>query len=342
LAQGIALARTYQNTELKPIGLVNYKAPGGSVVVLDADTGGVVAMASNPTYAPSEFVGGISQSQYAALAAPAAAQPLLNRATQGLYALGSTFKLVSAIAAVRYNFRGEFTPIQDPGFLVVQGQQFRNANGESHGSVDLRKALTVSSDVYFYTFGNEMWDAWKSGDVNRGYAIQQVARQFGFGQTTGIALTESQQSRVPDATWKAKFAKTLYPKGSQALAENSAWNPGDDIELAVGQGDRDAVTACRCLRGVRQRRHPLPTAGRFAHHRRGHAQDPEDRPAEAPEPYRHRSAAAQRAAGWIQRRRERPEGYGLQRVRGLPARAVSRVGEDRYRAGRQSRCPQPQ
>jgi penicillin-binding protein 2 len=237
LAQGIALARTYQNTELKPIGLVNYKAPGGSVVVLDSDTGGVVAMASSPTYAPSEFVGGISQSQYAALAAPAAAQPLLNRATQGLYALGSTFKLVSSIAAVKYGFRGEFTPIQDPGFLVVQGQRFNNANGESHGSVDLRKAITVSSDVYFYTFGNQMWDAWRAGDKSRGYAVQQVARQFGFGQTTGIPLTESHQSRVPDATWKAKFAKTLYPKGSQALAENSAWNPGDDIELAVGQGD---------------------------------------------------------------------------------------------------------
>ena len=237
LAQGMTLARTYQNTELKPIGLVNYQAPGGSVVVLDADTGGVVAMASNPTYSPSEFVGGITQAQYAALASPAAQKPLLNRATQGLYALGSTFKLVSAVAAVRYGFRGEFTTIQDPGFVDVQGLRFRNANLESHGSVDLRKAITVSSDVYFYTFGNQMWDAWRAGDKNRGYAIQHVAREFGFGRTTGIPLAEAHQSRVPDATWKAAFAKTLYPKGSQALAENSSWNPGDDIELAVGQGD---------------------------------------------------------------------------------------------------------
>ena len=235
LKQGITLARTQQNKNVRAKRLENYKAPGGSVVVLDANTGGVVAMASSPTYAPSEFVGGISQSQYESLQAPPAR--LLNRATQGLYAVGSTFKLVSAIAEVQYGFRGEFTTIQDPGFMTTQdNRRFNNANGESHGSVDLRKAITVSSDVYFYTFGNQMWDAWRAGDPSRGYAIQHVARELGFGQKTGIPLDES-IGRVPDARWKASFAKQLYPKGSKALAENSAWNPGDDIELAVGQGD---------------------------------------------------------------------------------------------------------
>jgi penicillin-binding protein 2 len=234
LAQGIALARTQQNTEVKARGYENYKAPGGSVVVLDANTGGVVAMASNPTYAPSEFVGGITQAQYESLTAPPAR--LLNRATQGLYAVGSTFKLVSSVAAIRYNFRGEFTTIQDNGsFRTQDGTKFANANGEQHGSVDLRKAITVSSDVYFYTFGNEMWDAWKAGDLNRGYAIQNVAREFGFGAKTGIPIDES-RGRVPDATWKKAFAKKLY---SQPLLQqqNGAWNPGDDIQLAVGQGD---------------------------------------------------------------------------------------------------------
>lgn len=234
LKQGITLARTQQNKNVAKLRLENYKAPGGAVVVLDANTGGVVAMASSPTYAPSEFVGGITQSQYESLNAPPAR--LLNRATQGLYAVGSTFKLVSALAAVQYGYRGEFTTIQDAGSILVQGQRFKNANGESHGSVDLRKAITVSSDVYFYTFGNQMWDAWRAGDPSRGYAIQHVAREFGFGQKTGIPLDES-IGRVPDAKWKAQFAKQLYPKGSQALAQNSAWNPGDDIELAVGQGD---------------------------------------------------------------------------------------------------------
>jgi penicillin-binding protein 2 len=233
LEQGMALARTQQNTEVKKFRLENYKAPGGSVVVLDARSGAVVAMASNPTYAPSEFVGGITQAEYENLTAPPAR--LLNRATQGLYAVGSSFKLISSIAAVQDNYRGEFTPITDNGSLTVAGSTFKNANGEQHGSVDLRKALTVSSDVYFYTLGDAMWNTWKAGDVQRGYAIQNVAREFGFGAKTGIPIAES-QGRVPDAAWKAAFAKQLY-KSKQQQQENGAWNPGDDIELAVGQGD---------------------------------------------------------------------------------------------------------
>ena len=113
--------------------------------------------------------------------------------------------------------------------------RFNNANGESHGTVDLRKAITVSSDVYFYTFGNEMWDVWRGGDKVRGYAIQNVARQFGFGAKTGIPLDEA-RGRVPDAKWKKGFVKQLYSNKAQQDA-NDDWNPGDDIELAVGQGD---------------------------------------------------------------------------------------------------------
>ncbi len=233
LAQGIKLARTEQNTEVKKFRYENYKAPGGSVVVLDANTGAVVAMASYPTYAPSEFVGGITQAEYKSLTAPPAR--LLNRATQGLYAVGSTFKLVSSVAAVQNNYRGEFTTIQDSGSVTVAGQEFKNANKESHGTVDLRKALTVSSDVYFYTLGDAMWSTWKAGQVQRGYAIQKVAKQFGFGEKTGIPIAES-TGRVPDAAWKRAFAKQLY-SNPQQQAENGSWNPGDQMELAVGQGD---------------------------------------------------------------------------------------------------------
>jgi len=233
LVQGIKLARTQPNDNVRRFRLENYKAPGGSVVVLDANTGGVVAMASYPTYAPSEFVGGITEAQYRSLTQPPAR--LVNRATQGLYAVGSTFKLISSIAAVQYNYRGEFTPIQDNGSITVQGQKFSNAKGVAHGIVDLRKAITVSSDVYYYMLGHEMWQAWKSGEVQRGYAIQNVARQFGFGSKTGIPIDES-RGRVPDAAWKKAFAKQLYSNPQQQL-ENGNWNPGDEIQLAVGQGD---------------------------------------------------------------------------------------------------------
>ncbi|MDQ1467526.1 MAG: penicillin-binding protein 2 [Actinomycetota bacterium] len=233
LVQGIALARTQPNKNVATLRAENYKAPGGSVVVLDANTGGVVAMASYPTYAPSEFVGGITQAQYESLTRPPAR--LLNRATQGLYAVGSTFKLVTALAALQYNYRAQYTTIQDSGSVTYAGQKFSNANHESHGSVDLRKAITVSSDVYFYGVGDDMWNTWRSGEVDRGYAIQNVAREFGFAKLTGIPIDEA-KGRVPDAAWKKGFAKKLY--SSPVLQQqNGAWVPGDEIQLAVGQGD---------------------------------------------------------------------------------------------------------
>jgi penicillin-binding protein 2 len=234
LAQGIKLARTEPNSELKKIRPnEDYKAPGGSVVVLDANTGAVVAMASYPTYAPSEFVGGITQAKYAELTRPPAR--LVNRATQGLYAVGSTFKLISALAGLQFGYRSQYSTINDTGSVTYAGRRFSNANGQSHGIVDLRKAITVSSDVYFYNLGDDMWNTWKSGQVQRGYAIQNEARSFGFGANTGIPLDES-RGRVPDAKWRAAFAKQLY--NTPALVrENSDWRPGDQINLAVGQGD---------------------------------------------------------------------------------------------------------
>jgi penicillin-binding protein 2 len=233
LQQGIALARTDQNTEVRKLRLENYKAPGGSVVVLDATTGAVVAMASYPTYAPSEFVGGITQAQYADLTTPPAR--LVNRATQGLYAVGSTFKLISALAGLQAGYVSQYTTVNDTGTVTFAGQRFSNANHQQHGYVDMRKAITVSSDVYFYTLGDNMWTTWKSGEVQRGYAIQNEARAFGFGSKTGIPIDES-FGRVPDAKWRAAFAAQLY-NTPKLVAENSDWRPGDQINLAVGQGD---------------------------------------------------------------------------------------------------------
>jgi penicillin-binding protein 2 len=233
LKQGIALARTQQNKNVAKFRFENYKAPGGAVVVLDANTGGVVAMASYPTYAPSEFVGGITEAQYQSLTQPPAR--LVNRATQGLYAVGSTFKLVSALAGLENGYISQYTTVHDTGSVTFAGQKFTNANSASHGDVDLRKAITVSSDVYFYTIGHSMWQVWKSGDATRGNAIQNVARQFGFGAKTGIPIDES-RGRVPDASWKQAFAKQLYTN-PVLQQQNGAWQPGDDIQLAVGQGD---------------------------------------------------------------------------------------------------------
>jgi penicillin-binding protein 2 len=128
--------------------------------------------------------------------------------------------------------------INDPGFIIIGAdkQKLTDANGEVPGPVDLSRALTVSSDVYFYGIGNDFWNIWNANDKNRGNGIQTTAREFGFGAKTGVELDES-QGRVPDEQWKQSFAKLLYKNDKAKLLENSQWFPGDNVNLAVGQGD---------------------------------------------------------------------------------------------------------
>jgi penicillin-binding protein 2 len=234
LAQGIAEVRTLQNTDVKTA-FVKYAAPAGSVVVMNANTGALVALASNPTYDPNVWVGGISKTNYALLTNPFGNYPLVNRATQGLYAPGSTFKLVSSIAMANDGIRGIGDYYTDTGSVTIGGQPFSNAKGEAFGPVNLQQALTVSSDAYFYTVGNEFWRVWHAGDKARGLGIQTEARALGFGSTTGVELDES-AGRVPDPAWKYAFAHANY-KTKTERDQNGVWYPGDNLNLAVGQGD---------------------------------------------------------------------------------------------------------
>lgn len=234
LLQAIEAARTVQNDDVEDH-FELFKAPAGSVVVLDATDGSVVAMASNPTYAPAEFIGGISQEQWDVLEAEENHHPLTNRATQGAYAPGSTFKPITALAAMQYGLRGEFTPYDDVGYIEVEGQRFRNAGGAVNGRIDMRPALTFSSDTYFFSLGREFWRIWRHEDQARGLGTQAVSRQFGLGETTGIELGET-AGRVPDPGWKEEFARVIHDDpGDQELY--GIWYPGDQINMSVGQGD---------------------------------------------------------------------------------------------------------
>ncbi len=234
LAQGIAGARHLQNPDIKTA-LVDFTAPAGAVVVLDAHNGSVVALASNPTYPPSVWVGGISKTNYANLSNPAGNFPLVDRATQGLYAPGSTFKLVSALAMTNDRIRGINDYYTDTGSVLIGNSTFRNAKNEQFGPVNLQQALTVSSDAYFYTVGNNYWKVWHNGEKARGLGIQREARRLGFGSPTGIELDES-AGRVPDPAWKLAYAHANY-KTRKEQDDNSTWYPADSIFTAVGQGD---------------------------------------------------------------------------------------------------------
>jgi len=235
LAQGIITARRLQNVNVAAQGFATLKAPAGAVVVLDATNGSVLADASFPTYPPSWWVGGISAAHYSTLTNKASDDPMLNRVTQGEYAPGSTFKLVTSLAMTKYGIRGVGDYYNDTGQVALEGTVFHNASKESFGPVDLQQALTVSSDAYFYTVGNQFWQVWKAGDQTRGLGLQSEARELGFGAATGFELAEA-AGRVPDPAWVKAFADANY-KTPLAREQNGTWYPYDDIFSAVGQGD---------------------------------------------------------------------------------------------------------
>ncbi len=235
LQNGINAARTLQDITTKATGYTKLKATGGAVVVLDAHTGAVVAMASNPSFPPEFWVGGVSQANFAGLNDPANHFPLLNRATEGQYAPGSTFKLVTSLAANRFGIRNYAQYINAPACVTIGNAPFCNDNNEANGSVNLTQALTVSSDTYFYTAGNDFWFSWKNGNATQGLGIQQQAKDMGFGAKTGIELSEL-GGRIPDPVWKQDFANANY-KSATDRQQNGTWYPGDEVHLAVGQGD---------------------------------------------------------------------------------------------------------
>lgn len=236
LQQGIDSARLrFDKTTQK-----HFVAPAGSAVVLDARDGSVVAMASNPTFNPGDFINGISTDEWNFLTDKNNHYPLSNRVTQGQYAPGSTFKLVTALAAMKDGLISSGTSITDTGSITYAGQTFHNAGNEVNGRLNLPRAITVSSDVYFYSIGR---DYWRKGDFAKplpardpvANGIQTEARTFGFGSPTGIGLGGEAIGRVPDEAWKKKFNE--HNPDPVSKQQNSIWLPGDNIQLAVGQGD---------------------------------------------------------------------------------------------------------
>src|SRR4051794_9780468 len=152
----------------------------GAFVVMDVHTGAVVALGSNPSFDPNLFSKGIKQSTLDSLYDPDNGAPLTDRAIQGGYPVGSTFKLITATAALQGGLITPDTVKYDPGYLKVGGVTFKNAEGAVQGALALRKALTVSDDVFFYQLGLE---AYNSGN---GQLIQKWAARYGLGRDTGI------------------------------------------------------------------------------------------------------------------------------------------------------------
>jgi penicillin-binding protein 2 len=193
--------------------------PGG-FVTMNVDNGQILGLGSFPTFEPSVFTRPMTQAQVNALYRDPVAAPLTDRATQGLYPTGSTFKIITALAALESGVITPQTTIYDSGKLIVGGQPFQNAGGASYGSLTLVPALQVSSDVFFYTLGLDMWN---TGE------LQRWGHKLGIGRPTGLDLPEQSEGLLPSKQWRDQ----LYKEGET----ERPWSAGDNIQLATGQGD---------------------------------------------------------------------------------------------------------
>ncbi|MER7998807.1 penicillin-binding protein 2 [Streptomyces sp. NPDC095613] len=231
----------------------HYKADAGAAVVMEAKTGRVIAMASNPTYDPNSWVGGISAKDYAKLTGKKSNFPLLNRAIQAQAAPGSIFKVVSSAAAVNagYEFDGDYPC---PSSYNVGSQVFKNFESRGYGNITIGRALEVSCDTVYYGLAHKEWlkDGGMKPKKDAKNWFYKTAHQFGLGAETGIDLPNEVTGRVPDREWKQKYWEANKDawckqgkKGGtyvQQLAyegclEGNLMRAGDSVNYSIGQGD---------------------------------------------------------------------------------------------------------
>jgi penicillin-binding protein 2 len=239
----------------RAIGAANglgHPARAGAFVAMNPSDGEVYAMGSYPSFDPSIFTRPIPYAKFKQLNSEANGAPLFNRSLQGLYPTGSTFKPITALAAMRH---GEISPaysVADHGCIHIGVQERCNAGKEAYGTVDLRNALKVSSDVYFYDVGILTNSA-------RTEVIQSMAHDLGLGRRTGVDLPGEYTGLVPDWRWRQRVAKreaqcrrkrhiplgptySVFAAAAQGcgISDMREWTVGDNVNLAVGQGDVQA------------------------------------------------------------------------------------------------------
>lgn len=184
---------------------------GTSVVVLNARNGEVLAMASQPSFDPTVFNSGVSAAQWRQLTS-GRSTPLINKATNGLYAPGSTFKMVVGLAALEARVATPGERVFCPGHFDLGDTRFHCWNKRGHGSVDLRTAVKVSCDVYFYEMARRL-------GINR---IAAMSRRFGLGVPLDIEIPGTRAGLVPTREWREQQGKP--------------WALGDTVVHGIGQG----------------------------------------------------------------------------------------------------------
>ena len=188
----------------------------GALVAIEPATGGILALVSMPGYDPNLFVDGISPQDWEGLNT-SEDKPMVNRALNGAYPPGSTFKPFMALAALETGKRTPQQTISDPGFFNFGGHTFRDDKKGGHGIVDMYKSIVHSCDTYYYVLANDM-------GID---AISAFMRQLGLGQRTGIDIEGESEGVLPSQEWKRKrFRKP----------EQQKWYAGETVSIGIGQG----------------------------------------------------------------------------------------------------------
>jgi penicillin-binding protein 2 len=203
----LTLDRQLQETAYEAL-----KGKEGTIVALDVHSGAILALASTPAFDPNTFARGIKADEWSGLIKDQL-RPLSNRATQGQYPPGSTFKIVMSIAGLEEGVIQPESFIQDPGFYSFGNRSFRDWKKGGHGAVNLHRAIVESCDTYFYQLGPKL-------GIDR---IAKWANAFGLGEKTGIALDDERSGTIPSTEWKRKRYR-------------QPWFPGETVSVAIGQG----------------------------------------------------------------------------------------------------------
>ncbi len=199
-------------------GLQNYAqarlaGESAGAVVMDIENGDLLALASAPSFDPDLFVRGISSKDYASLTENKY-RPLFNKTVQGQYPPGSTFKMMTGLAALRAGVIGPGERVWCPGYMSFGGRRFHCWKRGGHGWMNLDDAITQSCDVYFY-------EAAQRTGIDR---LAELCNEFGLGVRHEIPMTAIREGIVPSTKWKAQV------RGEQ-------WFPGETLNTSIGQGD---------------------------------------------------------------------------------------------------------
>ena len=195
----------------------------GAVVAMEVDSGRVLAAVSAPSIHLEDFIGGISINNWNALLENPR-NPLLNKVVQGVYPPGSTYKVVTALAGLTEGVITEHTTFYCPGHYYFGRRLYRCWKHSGHGTVDIRRAITESCDVFFYQVGQRL-------GVDR---LAAYAKKLGLGTRSGIELEHEKAGIVPTKDWKRKRFK-------------EKWHEGETLSVAIGQGFNNMTPLQICL-----------------------------------------------------------------------------------------------